>query len=248
MANAILQPSNGLARMRKRFLIVSVAALAVLGTSLGVSFTADTGVTQITATTPGSDLPLVWSADYAIGAGNGGLPLAIAGNAMAGWMHGATIASPVVNSRPTAPGWGTVTTNVAGTIATSGDIAVVDATTSTANFLLVTVYITNMHELSQTYNSYALPIRVYAGTGSASSGATINWGATPAPITDSNLLNTANSYLTNNAGYETFKLATGSNKYYEITLDAGGSYFPYQATPNGVSNTPALYITAQRTS
>jgi hypothetical protein len=246
MSNAILQPSNGLARMRKRFLIVSVAALAVLGTSLGVSFTADTGVTQITATTPGSDLPLVWSANYTIGAGNGGLPAAITGSAGTGWKYGTNVGG--VSSKPTAPGWGTVTTNVAGTVATSGDITVIDATTATSTNLLVTVYITNMHELSQTYNSYAMPIRVYSGVSATLTPAIINWGLTPTPITDVNLLNTANSYLTNNAGYETFKLVTGPNQYYEITLDTGGSYFPYQATPNGVSNTPALYITAQRTS
>lgn len=246
MSNANMQHSNGLARMRKRFLVVSVAALAVLGTSLGVSFTADTGVTQITATIAGSNLPLIWSADYATTAANGGLPVAITGNATAGWMHGTTIASPAVSSRPTAPGWGTVVTNVAGTIATSGDVAVIDATTTSSSYLLVTIYITNMHELSQTYNSYALPIRVYSGTGSAASSASVTWGATP--VLDANQVDSGSTYLTNNSGYETFKLPTGTNKYYEITLDAGGSYFPYQATPSGVSNTPALYITAQRTS
>lgn len=236
MSNAILLPSNGIARMRKRFLVVSVAALAVLGTSLGVSFTADTGVTQVTAANTGGALPLVWSAGYGTA---GGLPTAVTGAGTAGWKYGT--GTP---STPGTPGWPTVVAGQAGSVSSSGDVAMIDATDTTANYLLVTVYITNMKELALTYNSYSLPIRVYAPTSFASG--SVTWSGTAA--TDANSINTGNTYLTNNQGYETFKLATGTGKYYAITLDAGGAYYPYQTGAANAATTPAFYITAQRTS
>ena len=64
--------------------------------------------------------------------------------------------------------------------------------------------------------------------------------------TDANSINTANTYLTNTQGYETFKLATGAGKYYAITLDSGGAFYPYQTSAGGAT-TPSFYITAQRT-
>lgn len=232
---------SGLARTRRRFLIVSIAALTVLGTSLGVSFTADTGVTQVTAASTGGALPLIWSANYTTA---GGLPVAVTGVGTAGWKYGA--GTP---SKPTAPVWPTVVAGQAGSVTTAGDIAVVDATDTSATFLLLTVYVTNMKPLSLTYNSYSLPVRIYAPLATAPlngfSGGSITWDTNPA--TDSNGINTANTYLTNTQGYETFKLATGAGKYYEVTLDSGGSFYPYQ-TGAGGATTPAFYITAQRTS
>lgn len=224
---------------RKKFLIVSVAALLVLGTSMGVSFTADTGVTQLATANTGGALPLIWSPTYGTA---GGLPVAVTGAATAGWKYGT--AGTGAQSVPTPPVWPTVVAGQAGSVTSSGDIAVVDATDISASYLLVTVYITNMRPLALTYNSYSLPIRVYNAT-AFSSGA-ITWSASP--TVDSNSVNTANTYLTNNQGYETFKLATGAGKYYAITLDSGGAFYPYQTGASGAATTPALYITAQRTS
>ena len=232
-----LATSSRLRNTRKRFLIVSVAVLAVFGTTLGVSFTADTGVTTITAAGIGGALPLIWSANYG-SAGN--LPAAVTGTASAGWKYGT--AGSGAQSVPTTPGWPTVVAGQAGSITASGDIATIDATDLTSGFLLVTIYITNMKALALTYNSYSLPIRIYSGIRSSGN---VTWNGTA--HTDSNSINTANTYLTNNQGYETFKLATGALQYYSITLDAGGSYYPYQTNAGGAT-TPAFYITAQRTS
>jgi hypothetical protein len=228
--------SSKLRNTRKRFLIVSVAVLAVFGTTLGVSFTADTGVTTITAAGIGGALPLIWSANYG-SAGN--LPAAISGVGVAGWKYGTGGAS----STPATPGWPTVVAGQAGSITANGDIATIDATDLTSGFLLVTIYITNMKALALTYNSYSLPIRIYSGT---RTGINVAWSGTA--LVDSNSINTANTYLTNNQGYETFKLATGGFQYYAITLDIGGSYYPYQTGASGAATTPAFYITAQRTS
>ncbi len=225
---------GGLAQTRKRFLVLSVLALTVLGTSLGVSFTADTGVTQVTTASTGGALPLIWSANYAT---PGSLPVAVT---LAGWKYGTGTSS----RQSTSPVWPTVVAGQAGSVTTAGDIATIDATDTSATYLLITIYITNMRPLALTYNSYSLPLRVYAPT-SFGSGAIV-WDANPA--TDANSINTANTYLTNTQGYETFKLATGAGKYYAITLDSGGAFYPYQTGAAGAATTPAFYITAQRTS
>lgn len=230
---------RGLARARKRFLIASLAGLCIAGTSMGVSFTADTGVTQVTAASTGGALPLVWSANYGV-AGN--LPTAITGAGTAGWKYGGTGTGS--QSVSTAPVWPTVVAGQASSVTTAGDVATVDATDTSATYLLVTIYITNMHQLALTYNSYSLPFRIYGST-AFTSGA-VTWSASP--IADANGINTANTYITNNSGYETFKLATGAGKYYAVTLDSGGAFYPYQTGAAGAATTPALYITAQRTS
>lgn len=236
--NSVLPPvtsSSGLRNTRKRFLIVSVAVLALFGTTLGISFTADTGVTTITAAGIGGALPLIWSANYG---SPGNLPAAVTGVGAAGWKYGT--GTP---STPTTPGWPTVVAGQAGSISANGDIATIDATDVTSGFLLVTIYITNMKALALTYNSYSLPIRIYSGTRSSGN---LTWVGSA--FVDSNSINTANTYLTNNQGYETFKLATGGFQYYAITLDIGGSYYPYQTGASGAATTPVFYITAQRSS
>ena len=233
------QISGGLARARKRFLAVSMAGLLVAATSMGVSFTADSGVTQVTTAATGGALPLVWSASY----GNAGnLPAAVTGTGAAGWKYGTT--GTGAQSVPTAPVWPTVVAGQAGSVTTAGDIATIDATDTTATYLLVTIYITNMRALALTYNSYSLPFRIYNST-AVISGA-ISWSSSP--TIDANGVNTANTYITNNSGYQTFKLATGAGKYYAVTLDSGGAFYPFQTGASGAATTPALYITAQRTS
>ena len=99
-----------------------------------------------------------------------------------------------------------------------------------------------MRALALTYNSYSLPFRIYNSTAFASGA--ITWSSSP--TTDVNGVNTANTYITNNSGYQTFKLATGAGKYYAVTLDSGGAFYPFQTGATGAATTPALYITAQR--
>jgi len=111
-------------------------------------------------------------------------------------------------------------------------------------YLLVRVDVTNLWPLSLTYNSYSLPVRIYAATNFARG--SIAWSANP--VTDASGNDTANTYLTNTLGYETFKLATGPNKYYEITLDSGGAFYAFQTGATGAATTPSFYTTVQKTS
>lgn len=223
-------------KTRRRFLILSIAALAVLATALGVSFTADTGVTTITGVTSGGTSALVYTPTYG---SPGSLPAAITAGGANGWKYGTGTST----STPTTPTFSTIVAGTAAKVTGSGDVALIDATDTSSNDLLVTVYITNMQALGLTYNSYSLPIRIYSGTASTGS---ITWGASP--VTDANGLDTSTTYLTNTAGFETFKVATGSSKYYEVTLDSGGSLYPFQTGASGAATAPALYITSQRSS
>ena len=237
-----LEVANGFTNLRKKFLLLSATSLAILGASMGVSFTADTGVTQITAASTGGANPLVWSATYGTA---GGLPSTdTSTTGIVGWKY-ATVGSGNT-SMPKTPVWPVVVAGQAGAVTTAGDVAVIDARDTSASFLIVTIYVTNMRPLALTYNSYSLPIRIYANVLGTTTGNAITWNS--AAVTDANGIDVGATYLTNSQGFETFKLATGAGKYYAITLDAGGSYYPYQTGATGSATTPALYITAQRTS
>ena len=236
-----LEAANGFTNLRKKFLLLSATSLAILGASMGVSFTADTGVTQITAASTGGANPLVWSATYGTA---GGLPTTdTSTTGIVGWKYGTGGNGSL--SMPATPGWPVVVAGQAGAVTTSGDIAVIDARDTSASYLIITIYVTNMRPLALTYNSYSLPIRIYASTGGSLSNP-VTWSGTA--VVDSNGIDVAATYLTNTQGFETFRLPTGAGKYYAITLDAGGSYYPYQTGATGSATTPALYITAQRTS
>lgn len=220
-------------KISKKFVAVLTISAATLLAGMTYTYASENAATSPTFPS------LVWSASY----GNpGGLPSAVTGAATAGWKYGT--AGTGAQSVPAVPGWPVVVAGQAGSISTSGDIAIVDATDISTAYLIVTVFITNMKPLALTYNSYCLPIRIYSAD--TFSGGAIAWSASP--VVDSNSVDTANTYLTNTQGFESFKLATGPGKYYAITLDAGGAYYPYQTGAPGSATTPALYITAERTS
>ena len=240
IAHAATQPvavgsRSARTKTRRRFLVLSIAVLAILATVLGVSFTADTGVTSVTAATTGGTSSLVYTPTYGTA---GGLPTALD---TVGWKDAAG-AAPTTPVSPTLP---TIVAGTAATVSTSGDVAVIDATDTSSSYLLVTVYVTNMQALGLTYNSYSLPVRLYAVSYDSGTSA-YSWPSSPA--TDANGVDTSSTYLTNTAGYETFKLATGANKYYEITLDSGGSLYPYQTGATDADTSPTFYVTAQRSS
>lgn len=208
--------------------MVSISMLAVLGAGLGVSFTADTGVTSLsTISANPATGNFVYPASYG---GATTFPTAVSSGP---WKVSAT-------TTPTSPAWSPVA-NQAGSVTTAGDLAFVDASSATTSspYLLVTVYVTNLSALSKAYGSYAWPIRVYKASSVATN--TISWNSTA--VTDANGVNTANTYLTNTQGFESFKLPAGTSaSYYDITMDAGGSYFTLSTSAGSL--TPTFYVTA----
>lgn len=211
-------------KTRRRFLILSVAALAVLATALGISFTADTGVSTITASAASTG-----SLVYSAGSYDGSSVTLPSTDGTVTWLKGGA-------QIPTAPVFNTIVAGTPTSVKTQGDVAVVNADTGTgitASNVLVTIYVTNMQNLAATYSSYALPVQIYGDT--VATGKFSAWN-TASPLE-------SGTYLTNTSGYETFTLPTGAGKYYEITLDSGGSLYPFSTSGDLA---PSFYITAQQ--
>lgn len=228
MGTLHVTPPRTLHATRRRFLIVSVAALAVVGVALGVSFTADSGVSSVTVTG---------------GGGGGALVYERTGSAVTFPFGGGIVTfKAAANTTGQAPNWSPVAGS-AGSVTTGGDIAVVDGRAASAGGALnviVTLYITNLAPLQKMYGSYAFPIKVYESTQSPPDFS--GWSATPLTLDSQSLF-----YMTNTTGFLSFTLPTHAthNKYYVIELESGGSFYCVSTTAAGGELGPSFFITAQ---
>lgn len=252
---------------RRRFLLVSTAALAAVGIAMGVSFTANTGTASISVT-PGTSSTLVYpvasSASLPSTAGDvitwGG------GSATAALKFGTKAANQAVDSAAASlflPAWSPVA-GAAGTVPTAsgtpgtnylgpGDLFVIDGRTASAggaNYITINIYITNLSNMQAAYSSFAWPIDLYVQHGTTIT--TANWNVVDSThpsagqTTSGQTVNfTANSFfLTNTGGYLSYYLPTGADLFYEIAMDAGGSYFTVNTgTPSNLG--PSFFVTAQ---
>lgn len=210
---------------QRRFLSVSVAGLAVLAASLGVSFLGATGSTAVTVT--GGSSAFVYP--VATGAA---LPAAVTAlkYTPAADISAAHLSSPVL------PSW-TPTANAPGGVTNGGDLVVVDAaSTNVTGPVLLNVYVTNLAALQLDYSSYALPVGVYS---SPCTGGSCTWSPATAVVAS------PPTYLTSTTGVVSFSLPAGS--YYDITLDPGGSYYCTSTSAAGGSLSPSFYFAAQPT-
>ena len=208
---------------RKRFLAVSIAGLAVLAVSLGVSFAGDSGTASLSVSGGSSNFVFPIST-------NAALPSSAIGALKY------TTAVDTTNKKVTtavSPSW-TPVAGSAGSVTTPGDLALIDATTSS---LVLNVYITNLAALQSDYSSFSLPINVY----SCSSTCTTAGAWTQ----DSTVLASAPTYITNSAGVVTLSLPIG--KYYDITMDSGGAYYCISTTASGGALSPSFYFVATAT-
>ncbi|HET8895126.1 MAG TPA: hypothetical protein VFM96_13615 [Gaiellaceae bacterium] len=216
-------PANAKRTQRKRFLAIAVAALAILGASLGVSFAGDSGTASLSVS--GGNNNFV----YAVSNG-AALPNAVTS------LKYTPLANIVSHAITTAisPGW-TPVAGSAGSVTTAGDIGLIDATT-VANAIILNVYVTNLAALQQDYSSYSLPINVYSSTCPAN---VCTWAQ------DSAVIASAPTYLTNSSGVVTLKLPTG--KYYDVTVDTGGALYCISTTASGGTLSPSFYFVATAT-
>lgn len=215
---------------RRRFLAVAIVGLAALAVAMGVSFTADTGSTTVTVNA-GTTSSLV-----STGTLSGGLSYKVSGG-----------------TSPTAPSW-TPVAGSAGSVTTKGDLALVDARSSSAGGatqLTITVYVTNLPALQKTYSSFAWPVRLYSGTFN-SVGPSTSWTGS-AIVASSNT-----TYLTNTGGYVSFTVPTQGDNTLGNVIDVqlggdtsgdGGSFYTVctdtSGTCTGGSLNPTFFITAQ---
>lgn len=205
--------------------MVSIAALAVLASALGVSFLADSGTASLSVTGGSSNFVYPVAASAAVP------------SAVTALKYGTTATAGTIGtgSAVKSPGW-TPVAGSAGSVTTAGDLALIDATT-VSNAIILNVYVTNLSALQQDYGSYTLPINVYSCAATCTS--------TGAWSQDSTVLSSAPTYLTNSAGVVTLRLPTG--KYYDIAMDTGGALYCISTTASGGALSPSFYFVATAT-
>lgn len=208
---------------RRRFLALSVAVLALAAAGLGVSFTADTGVTTVAVTAGSAAGNLVYPATVggAVIDGVTALKYTPAGDGT-----GIDAATDLYDA-VTTPGWSPIT-NTAGSVGTAGDLALIDAKTDSAGGaanLIINVYITNLAAMQTAYSSFAFPIRLYTSTNGST------WTEDTAY---------SNLYITNTSGFASFTVSTAPTKYADITMDTGGSFY---CVNQAGTLSPAFYFT-----
>lgn len=219
---------------RKRFLAISIAALAVLTVAMGVSFLGTTGTTGVTVTASGTSNYV-----FAVGSGIEGMTSGVK-EAVSKLDFGSTEGSGKL------PGLGKPTVDTAGQVESSGDLALVDASSESlgsASELIVNVYITNLGALGLDYSSFALPVTVYKATCENASEkkcgeAKATWSV------DEAVAKEASIFLTNTEGMVSFRVKGEAHQYLDIALNKGGSYY-FSKEASGGSLGPSFYFTAQ---
>ncbi len=220
---------------RRRFLMVSVAVLAVLGMALGVSFMADSGSTTVTVTSVNDAFVFPVANSNVVPNNVTSLKYTTAINATTDTITTADL-----------PGW-TPVANSAGTVETAGagDLLLVDATDlGNATAITVGMYVTNLDALQKMYSSYAWELAVYEATKSSCT-STCSWALSDgangtADLTDANAV-----FLTHTDAFMTFSMPEG--KIYTVTIEPGGSFYCTSTTATGGSLSPTFYFTGQPT-
>lgn len=216
-------------RRRRRFLAISVAALAILGASLGVSFLGNTGsiTTSVSAASSNFVYPVANSSSLPAGTNFVNSLKYTPSTAITSSSSSSTITTATV------PNW-SPTAQSAGSVTTAGDLALVDGTIA-SNGVNVSLYVTNLAGLQQDYSSLALPVNIYQSTCTSGS---CSWTQA------SSVIASPPTYLTATSGFLTFNLPAG--KYYDITIDTGGSYYCTSTSTSGTATlSPSYYFTAQ---
>ncbi len=200
-------------KVRRRVLISGIAALAVLGPFLGVSFLANSGTTSATVTANASSGSMV---NTTCPTGAYGVYTSVV----------AKVASACSSTSLVTPTW-SPSAGSAGSVTSGGDIAMVDASGQSAPVVL-NVYITDLQGLNEDYSSFALPIDVYqcnAAGGACSTVGTASGDWIPITTWDSASF-TAVPFLTSSSGFFSINLTAGD--WYDVAID--GTNFPSAVT------------------
>ena len=238
-------------KVRRRVLISGIAALAVLGPFLGVSFLANSGTTSATVTASGSSGSMV---DTTCPTGAYGVYTSVV----------AKVGTACSSTSLVTPSW-SPSAGSAGSVTSGGDIAMVDASGQSAPVEL-NVYITDLQGLNEDYSSFALPIDVYqcdtsggacttVGTtmGTSSSSPSIDW----VPITTWDADYSSVPFLTSSSGFFSINLPAGD--WYDVAIDGanvpsavtGSSAGMYYCISTGTSSpatlSPSFFVTASET-
>lgn len=230
-------------KVRRRVLISGIAALAVLGPFLGVSFLANSGTISATVKASGSSGSMVYSS----------CPAGVSGV----YTSPTTVCSSSSSTSLVTPSW-SPSAGSAGSVTSGGDIAMVDASGQSAPVVL-NVYITDLQGLNEDYSSFALPIDVYqcsATGGACSTVGTASGDWIPVTTWDSASF-TAVPFLTSSSGFFSISLPAGD--WYDVAIDGtnvsssvtGSSTGMYYCISTGTTApatlSPSFFVTASET-
>jgi len=216
----------GATSTRRRVLTLSVASLFLMGASLTTSTLGDTGTTSATVAAAQSDFVFQIVNSVTLPTGVTSLENTATSDFTT---NTTTIAHAIV------PSW-SPTAQSAGSVTTPGDLALINAAIA-ANGIVVSMYVTNLPNLQQDYSSFALPVDVWDSTCTTSC---TTW------TQDTAVISTLPEYLTSTSGFLTFNLPAGTNLYYDITIDTGGSFYCTSTSTAGTASlSPTFYFTAE---
>ena len=231
-------------KVRRRVLISGIAALAVLGPFLGVSFLANSGTTSATVTASGSSGSMV---DTTCPTGAYGVYTSVV----------AKVGAACSSTSLVTPSW-SPSAGSAGSVTSGGDIAMVDASGQSAPVVL-NVYITDLQGLNEDYSSFALPIDIYqcsTAAGACSTVGTASGDWIPVTTWDSASFTTV-PFLTSSSGFFSISLPAGD--WYDVAIDGtnvpsvvtGSSTGMYYCISTGVTApatlSPSFFVTASET-
>ncbi len=202
-------------KVRRRVLVVGIAALAILGPFLGVSFLANSGTVSTSVSAPISSGSMVNTTCLS---GAYGVYTSIVGVT--------TPAACTSSVQLKTPSW-SPSADTAGSVTTGGDLALVN-TIGQAAPVVLNVYVTDLQGLNEDYSSFALPIDVYqcnAAGGACSTVGTASGDWIPITTWDSASF-TAVPFLTSSSGFFSINLTAGD--WYDVAID--GTNFPSAVT------------------
>lgn len=225
---------KGLRKRRRRFLLVSIPALAVLAAALGVSFAENSGTSTISVAASSTSFV------FPVVDGTAGIPAAV--TTLRYTPAAGISAAKVFTASVVKPAW-TPAAGSAGEVTTAGDLALIDATAATlgtATALTVDMFVTNLAGLQQAYSSWAFPVRVHKCAAPVPPATT----CTVWPEVGNEVIAVRPTYLMNTDGFLQFRLPVGF--YYDIVFDTGGSFYTI-STATAANLNPQFFFAAQPT-
>ncbi len=235
------------AKFRKRFLLVGIGCLAVLGPLLGVSFLGNSGTASASVTgSPASSLVYTGTIPCdMLGIASGDTSTTsvtvVLANGTTATVDPATSSCVGPSPAPVTqaylePSWSPAA-NSAGSVTSGGDISVIDLSAEPSGTnAIVNLYTTNLQNLGSDYSSFALPVDVYQCTPTTTSGT-----ASCTTASAWSAVANASSYITNTNGSYSISLPGGY--YYDITINKGGEYYCISTTAGSLA--PTFFVTAQ---
>lgn len=219
-------------KVRRRVLVAGIAALAVVGPFLGVSFLANSGTVSTSVTGSTSSGSLVDTSCT----GTSVPTLAYTTNCSA------------ASAAFTTPSW-SPSAGSAGSVTSGGDIGLINTTGQTSP-VVVDVYVTDLQGLNEDYSSFALPINVYQCTTSTSGSPSCSGTSGGTPWTSITSWDSTNyssvPYLTSSSGFFSITLQPGD--WYDVAIDSGGMYYCIStSTTSPATLSPTFFVTASAT-